>query len=103
MSSIAPSSDGKNPKLIDVYIHDVLIDQFLDATSLRILYVIMDLPKSASQISKETKIPINTVYYRIRKLTEQKIIKTSGHINNLGRRQMQYLSKLSSTGAFLSN
>ncbi|WP_420887351.1 hypothetical protein [Candidatus Nitrosotenuis chungbukensis] len=56
-----------------------------------------------SQISKETKIPINTVYYRIRKLAEQKIIKTSGHINNLGRRQMQYLSKFSPAGAFLSN
>lgn len=73
-----------------------LITFFLDVTSIRILHVITDLPKSVSQISKETKIPLNTVYYKMRKLTGQKIIKVSGNINNLGRRHLQYQSKLGS-------
>lgn len=71
-----------------------LVLSFLDVTSIRILHVITDLPKSVSQISMETKIPITTVYSKMRKLTGQRIIKVSGNINDLGRRHLQYQSKI---------
>ena len=74
--------------------HGDLIENILDSKSMRILCVIAELPKSASQISKETEIPINTVYNKMKKLTKNNIIKISGNINDLGRRHMQYKSKL---------
>jgi hypothetical protein len=86
----------KNSELIKNPVDDDTLDTFLDVISMRILYVITDLPKSASQISMETKIPITTVYNKMRKLTGQKIIKISGNINDLGRRHLQYQSKLNS-------
>lgn len=86
----------KNPELMKNHVDDDTLDTFLDVISMRILYVITDLPKSASQISMETKIPITTVYNKMRKLTGQKIIKISGNINDLGRRHLQYQSKLNS-------
>lgn len=70
------------------------IENFLDNKSMEILCAIAELPKSASQISRETKIPINTVYNKMKKLAQQNIIKISGDINELGRRHMQYKSKL---------
>lgn len=73
---------------------DHLIKNFLDSKSMEILYVIAELPKSASQISRETKIPINTVYNKMKKLAQKNIIKISGNINEIGRRHMQYKSKL---------
>lgn len=73
---------------------DHLIKNFLDSKSMEILCVIAELPKSASQISRETKIPINTVYNKMKKLAQKNIIKISGNINELGRRHMQYKSKL---------
>jgi 3-phenylpropionate/cinnamic acid dioxygenase small subunit len=88
-----PSLGEKNFKLIKNHVDDDTLDTFLDVLSMRILYVITDLPKSASQISKETKIPITTVYNKMRKLTRQKVIKISGNINDLGRRHLQYQSK----------
>ena len=66
----------------------------LDSKSMKILCVIVELPKSASQISRETEIPINTVYNKVRKLTKKNIVKISGNINELGRRHMQYQSRL---------
>lgn len=66
----------------------------LDSKSMKILYVIAELPKSASQISRETEIPINTVYNKVRKLAKKNVIKISGNINELGRRHMQYKSRL---------
>lgn len=93
MSKDVPSLDGKNHPIKNSA-NDDLFNTFLDITSMRILYVITDLPKSVSQISRETKIPITTVYNKMRKLAGQKIIKISGNINDLGRRHMQYQSKL---------
>ena len=74
--------------------HDNLIRNLLDSKSMKILYAIAELPKSASQISVETKIPVNTVYSKMKKMTQKNIIKVSGGINELGRRHMQYKSKL---------
>lgn len=91
-----PSLGEKNSELIKNHVGGDALDTFLDVRSMRILYVITDLPKSASQISRETKIPITTVYNKMRKLTGQKIIKISGNINDLGRRHLQYQSKLNS-------
>lgn len=74
--------------------HDALIRNFLDSKSMKILCAIAELPKSASQISIETAIPVNTVYNKMKKMTQKNIIKVSGGINELGRRHMQYKSKL---------
>jgi DNA-binding IclR family transcriptional regulator len=100
MSNNLTSSDEKNYELIRDSVGANLINPFLDVKSLIILHVISDLPKSVSQISRETKIPINTVYNKMRKLTGQKIIKISGSINDLGRKQLQYQSKLNPSVAF---
>lgn len=78
----------------NVHDHADLVESTLDSKSMRILYVIAESPKSASQISRETEIPINTVYNKVRKLTKRNIIKISGNINELGRRHTQYKSKL---------
>ncbi len=93
MSNNTKSVQGRNAELGKD--HDYLINKFLDGKSMEILCAIAELPKSASQISRETKIPINTVYNKMKKLAQKDIIKISGDINELGRRHMQYKSKIS--------
>lgn len=89
----------RNPELQSVAGDSV--ESFLDVKSMKILYVITDLPKSVSQISRETKIPINTVYNKMKKLTGKRIVEISGNINELGRRHMQYKSKLNPISTFI--
>lgn len=95
MSNNTKSIQEKNSELDMCLDHGCLIENFLDIKSMEILFAIAESPKSASQISRETKIPINTVYNKMKKLAQKNIIKTSGNINELGRRHMQYKSKIS--------
>jgi predicted transcriptional regulator len=74
------------PTIIDddsqkqIYIH-VVSDRF----SVKIITSIINNPKTAVEISKETGIPISTVYRRLQYLQENKLLKVSGGINKDGK------------------
>jgi len=59
-----------------------------------ILEAIMDIPKSAIEISREKEIPLSTVYRRIQQLHDAKMIQTSGVITEEGKRLFLYKSKI---------
>ena len=70
--------DDENRK--QIYL-DVLSDQFC----LSILTSIINQPKTAVVVAKETGIPISTVYRRLQSLQENKLLKVSGGINKDGK------------------
>ena len=57
---------------------DALLSIVSDKYCRVILKAIMDKPKSAMEISAETKTPISIVYRRIQTLYDNKLIRTSG-------------------------
>ena len=59
-----------------------------------ILEAIMDKPKSATEITAETKIPISTVYRRIQTLHDNRLLGTSGAITEEGKKMFLYKSKI---------
>ena len=59
-----------------------------------ILEATMYKPKSAMEITAETKIPISTVYRRIQTLHDNKLLGTSGVITDDGKRLFLYKSKI---------
>ena len=56
-----------------------------DRFSMKIIISIINNPKTAVEISKETGIPISTVYRRLQFLQENKLLKVSGGINKDGK------------------
>ncbi|MDH3657968.1 MAG: winged helix-turn-helix domain-containing protein [Nitrosopumilus sp.] len=68
-----------------------------------ILEAIMDKPKSATEISAETKTPISTVYRRIQTLYDNKLIRTSGTITDDGKKLFLYKSKIKGIQTTFSN
>jgi len=68
----------------------------------KILSVIMKEYKSANKISKETKIPISTVYRRIQVLHDGKLIKISGTISDDGKKTFTYKSKITTISTFFN-
>lgn len=54
----------------------------------------MDKPKSAMEISAETKIPISTVYRRLQTLHDNKLVGISGSISDDGKKYFLYRSKV---------
>jgi len=59
-----------------------------------ILEAIMEIPKSAIEVSREKIIPLSTVYRRIQQLHDLKMIRTSGVITEEGKRLFLYKSKI---------
>ena len=59
-----------------------------------ILETTMDKPKSAMEISAESKIPISTVYRRLQTLHDNKLLGISGSISNDGKKYFLYRSKI---------
>ena len=59
-----------------------------------ILNAIMDKPKSAVELTRECKIPISTVYRRIQRLHDAKMLNTSGQISEEGKKFFLYKSKI---------
>jgi predicted transcriptional regulator len=56
----------------------------------------IDSPKSASQISDETKIPLTTIYRKLHSLLGENLIRISGQIAENGKKNFLYKSKLKS-------
>ena len=73
---------------------DVLLSILSDKYCRSILEVIMDVPKSAMELSAETNIPISTVYRRIQTLHDSNLLQTSGMINEDGKKFFLYKSKI---------
>ncbi len=61
-----------------------------------ILTVTMDKPKSATEITAETGIPISTIYRRLQTLHDNKLVGISGSINEDGKKYFLYKSKVKS-------
>ena len=51
------------------------------------------MPKSISQISKETGLPLSTTYRRLRTLIDGKLVNATGDIN-YGKKSLKYQSKI---------
>lgn len=57
---------------------------FSDVDFARIIQCVLESPKSANDISKECNIPLSTVYRKLKKLREHKLLQTSGIIDDAG-------------------
>jgi len=62
----------------------------------QILNSTMDKPKSAMELSSESKIPISTVYRRIQTLHDNKMVGVTGLISAEGKKYFLYKSKVKS-------
>ena len=90
-------------KIEDEATKDTLISVVSDKYCRTILKVIMDKPKSAMEITTETKTPISTVYRRIQTLHDNKLIHTSGMITEDGKKLFLYKSKIKGIQSTFSN
>ena len=74
----------------------VILETLADKYSQNILQTIMDKPKSVTDITSETRIPVSTVYRRIQSLHDNKIVSISGTISDDGKKYFLYKSKIRS-------
>ncbi len=73
-----------------------------DEYSTKILSVTMKEYKSVNEISAETKIPISTIYRRIRMLEHVKLMMISGIIDENGKKIFLYKSKIKTISTFFN-
>jgi len=81
-------------KIEDPEKKDSLLEILSDKYCRTILEAIMYKPKSAMEITVETRIPISTVYRRIQVLHDNKLLFTSGTISDDGKKLFLYKSKV---------
>ncbi len=68
----------------------------------KILSITMNEHKSVTEISKETKIPISTIYRRVQMLNDGKLMRISGIISEDGKKTFLYKSKIKSVSTFFN-
>ena len=73
---------------------DAILEVMSDKYCRAILEIAMEKPKSAMEISAETKIPISTVYRRLQTLHDNKLLGISGSISDDGKKYFLYKSKV---------
>ena len=73
---------------------DAILQVISDKYCRAILETTMDKPKSAMEISAESKIPISTVYRRLQTLHDNKLLGISGSISDDGKKYFLYRSKI---------
>ncbi len=73
---------------------DAILEVMADKYCRAILENTMNKPKSAMEISAETKIPISTVYRRLQTLHDNKLLGISGSISDDGKKYFLYKSKV---------
>ena len=73
---------------------DAILEVMADKYCRTILENTMEKPKSAMEISVETKIPISTVYRRLQALHDNKLLGISGSISDDGKKYFLYKSKV---------
>lgn len=67
-------------------------DLLSDATNRIILQSIATTPKSTSQLCRECNIATSTAYRKMQRLSEYKLIRKIGTINESGKRELLYKS-----------
>jgi hypothetical protein len=75
---------------------DAILQIISDKYCRAILETTMDKPKSAMEISAESKIPISTVYRRLQSLHDNKLLGISGTISDDGKKYFLYRSRIKS-------
>ncbi len=65
---------------------------FEDRWLMQIFVSLMNTPKSAKQISQETKISISSVYRKLKKLEDKELLERSGAISHEGAKIFFYKS-----------
>ena len=73
---------------------DAILEVMSDKYCRAIIENTLDKPKSAMEISAETKIPISTVYRRLQTLHDNKLLGISGSISDDGKKYFLYKSKI---------
>ncbi len=68
-----------------------------------ILKAAMISPKNIGQLCTECKIPASTTYRKVQKLTEGRILRKIGKINDSGKRENWYKSDPNFTKIFYQN
>ena len=81
-------------KIEEIEKKDAILEVLADKYCRAILENTMDKPKSAMEISAETKIPISTVYRRLQTLHDNKLLGISGSISDDGKKYFLYRSKV---------
>ena len=81
-------------KIDDDLRKDTILEVVSDKYCRAILENTMEKPKSAIEISAETKIPISTVYRRLQTLHDNKLLGISGSISDDGKKYFLYKSRV---------
>ncbi len=84
----------KTRKIEDEQRKEAILSIVSDKYCRQILYSTIDRPKSAMEISSESKIPISTVYRRIQTLHDNKLVGVTGLISDEGKKYFLYKSKV---------
>jgi len=85
----------QNFKVDDVEKKDNLLEVISDKYCRAIIETTKHQPKSAIEITAETKIPISTVYRRIQTLIDNKLLAITGSISDDGKKFFMYKTKIS--------
>jgi len=70
--------------------------------SIKILSNTMKEYKTVNKISAETKIPVSTIYRKIRMLNREKLMMISGIIDENGKKTFLYKSKIKTISTFFN-
>ncbi|WP_268543518.1 ArsR family transcriptional regulator [Candidatus Nitrosotenuis cloacae] len=81
---------------IDGEKRDAILEIMSDKYCRAIIESTMNAPKSAIEISAESKIPISTVYRRLQNLYDNRLLAISGAITTEGKKHFLYKSKIRS-------
>lgn len=81
-------------KIEEIEKKDNILEVVADKYCRSILDTTMYKPKSVMKIAIDAKIPLSTAYRRLQLLEEQKLLWTSGEINEDGKRMYLYKSKI---------
>ena len=85
---------GENPHRINQERADEILETVSDPYQRKIIGCIKDESKTVFQISKDAGIATSTVYRKIHKLDEKKLLISSGSITPQKKREFKYKSKI---------
>jgi predicted transcriptional regulator len=90
----------KTRRIEDEQRKEAILNIVSDKYCRQILHSTMDKPKSAMELSSESKIPISTVYRRIQTLHDNKLVGVTGLISTDGKKYFLYKSKVKSITSY---
>ena len=72
----------------------IILESIADKYSTLILKNTIEKPKSAMMIADEENIPLSTVYRKLQRLYDGKLLAISGSINRDGKKYFLYMNKI---------